>query len=50
MAKLTEADVRMEIDADLKNKGWRLLGQSKNVFGEEYSSKTFADYILKPKA
>ncbi|CAG8603664.1 9216_t:CDS:2 [Ambispora leptoticha] len=49
MSKLTEADIRMEIDADLKNKGWRLVGKKKNVFGEEYSSQTFADYILKPK-
>ncbi|CAG8824162.1 29578_t:CDS:2, partial [Racocetra persica] len=46
---LTEADIRMEIDEELKSKGWRLTGKNKNVFGEEYSSQTFADYVLKPK-
>lgn len=49
MVNLTEADIRIEIDEDLKNKGWKLTGKNKNVFSEDYSSQTFADYILKPK-
>ena len=42
---LSEADIRMEIDEALKNKGWHLTGKNKNVFGE----RGYADYILKPK-
>ncbi|CAI2199055.1 12286_t:CDS:2, partial [Funneliformis geosporum] len=29
-----KTDIRMEIDADLKSKGWRLVGKSKNVFAK----------------
>jgi type I restriction enzyme M protein len=44
---LSEADVRLEIDEALKNKGWRLTGSDKNVFTEKYSMVGRADYVLK---
>lgn len=46
---LSEADVRLEIDEALKNKGWNLSGKEKNVFTEKSSSAGRADYILKPQ-
>lgn len=45
---LSEADVRMEIDEALKNKGWKLSGSKKNVFSEKNSAVGRADYLLKP--
>jgi len=45
---LSEADIRLEIDEALKNKGWKLSGEEKNVFTEQSSSAGRADYILKP--
>ena len=46
---LSEADIRLEIDEALKNKGWTLSGQNKNVFTEKSSLVGRVDYILKPK-
>ncbi len=48
---LSEADVRIEIDEALKNKGWGwiLCGKEKNVFTEKSSSAGCVNYILKPK-
>jgi type I restriction enzyme M protein len=46
---LSEADIRLEIDEALKNKGWILSGQNKNVFTEKSSRVGRVDYILKPK-
>ncbi|MCC8369516.1 MAG: N-6 DNA methylase [Rickettsia endosymbiont of Oxypoda opaca] len=45
---LSEADIRLEIDEALKNKGWKLSGKDKNVFTEKNTSVGCADYILKP--
>lgn len=47
---LSEADIRMEIDEALKNKGWLLSGNKKNVFSEKNSPAGRADYLLKPEA
>lgn len=48
MSMLSEADARMEIDESLKNKGWILSGNNKNVFTEITNQAGRADYILKP--
>ncbi|RHZ37656.1 N-6 DNA methylase [endosymbiont GvMRE of Glomus versiforme] len=49
MLKLTEEDIRLEIDKELKKKGWELTdNKKKEVFTESYSTKTFADYLLIP--
>lgn len=45
---LSEADIRMEIDEALKNKGWKLSGIDRNVFAERQSDAGRADYLLKP--
>ena len=45
---LSEADIRMEIDEALKNKGWKLSGINRNVFAERRSDVGRADYLLKP--
>jgi len=44
---LSEADVRLEIDQCLKNKGWILSGDNKNVFAEKSTAVGRADYVLK---
>lgn len=46
---LSEADVRLEIDEALKNKGWTLSGKGKNVFTEKSSIVGRADYVLCPE-
>ncbi len=46
---LSEADIRLEINEALKNKGWKLIGKNKNVFAEHSLSVGRADYVLKPK-
>lgn len=46
---LSEADVRLEIDEALRNKGWKLTGKDKNVFTEKSASAGRADYTLKPQ-
>ena len=48
MSMLSEADARMEIDESLKNKGWILSGNNKNVFTEITNQAGRADYVLKP--
>ncbi len=45
----SEADVRMEINEALGNKGWKLTGEDKNVFAERYTKAGYPDYILKGK-
>jgi len=45
---LSEADIRLEIDEALRNKGWKLSGKDKNVLTEKSSSAGRADYALKP--
>ena len=46
---LTEADIRLEIDEALQNKGWKLAGADKNVFTEQHCLAGRADYVLKSK-
>lgn len=47
---LTEADIRLEINEALQNKGWILLGNKKNVFTEYRCASGWADYALKPES
>jgi len=42
----TESDVRQEIDEILKNKGWFLQGDKKNVWTEKNIKKKRIDYFL----
>ena len=47
---LTEADIRLEINEALKNKGWHLTGPNKDVFTEKRTKDCgVADYVLQPK-
>lgn len=46
---LSEADVRIEIDEALKNKGWKLTGSDKNVLTERTNLSGRADYVLKAR-
>ncbi len=46
---LTEADIRLEIDEALQNKGWKLTGRGKNVFAEKNNESGRADYVLHPR-
>lgn len=49
MPKRTEADWKLEINKKLEKAGWKLAGKGKNVHLENYSSNSYADYLLWPK-